>query len=65
MRTSNDMKYHVHAKATMEWAFDVEADTSEEAKHKVAKAVEDGEESEFPCEVYDTGALELEDIYEI
>ncbi len=53
------MKYEVICIATSEWAFTVEADNAAEAEKKLQAAIDEGTDSEYPCQIYDTGTMEI------
>ena len=57
--SEENMKYEVIARATCEWAYTVEADSHEGAEAKLVSAIEEGEEGDFPSQMFDTGTLEV------
>jgi hypothetical protein len=56
------MKYEIIVNARSEWAYTVEANSADEAMATLREAIDEGQESDFPCQLYDTGSLELTDL---
>jgi hypothetical protein len=56
------MKYEIIVKQTSEWAYTVEAHTPEGAKEILQDAIDGKHEtdlSDFPCQIFDGGMLEI------
>jgi hypothetical protein len=54
------MKYEIIARATTDWAYIVEAESPEQAKEILGKAIDEGEGEEFIVpEPHDFGEMEI------